>query len=73
MSIWRTYKKSIIKGSEFIQAIGKGFSNTWISLVLFIQNLLIFVLSNIIVLGLLVLAGIFGFKKFKKYNNIPKK
>lgn len=66
-------KKSIIKGSEFIQAIGKGFSNTWISLVLFIQNLLIFILSNIIVLGLLVLAGIFGFKKFKKYNNITKK
>jgi hypothetical protein len=66
-------KKSIIKGSEFIKAIGKGFSNTWISLILFIQNLLIFVLSNIIVLALLVLAGIFGFKKYKKYSNIHKK
>lgn len=62
-------KKSIISGSDFIKAIGKGFSNTGVSLILFVQQLFIFIFSNIIVLAVLGVLGVFGFKKYKKYNN----
>jgi hypothetical protein len=48
-------KKSIIGGSEFIKAIKKGFTNTAIGLILFLQRLAIFIISNILVLA--ILAG----------------
>ncbi|ERI94595.1 hypothetical protein HMPREF1982_00904 [Clostridiales bacterium oral taxon 876 str. F0540] len=59
-------KKTIIGGSDFIKSIGKGFSNTSVALILAIEHILIFVFSNIIVLGVLTAAGIFGYKKYKK-------
>ena len=59
-------KKTIIGGSEFFKAIGKGFSNTSIAIILFLENLLIFVFSNIIVIAILGAAGIFGFRWYKK-------
>lgn len=59
-------KKTILGGSEFFKAIGKGFSNTSVSLILFIQNVLIFIISNIIVLAILVAAGFFGYRRYKK-------
>jgi hypothetical protein len=59
-------KNTILGGSEFFKAIGKGFNNTSITLVLFIQHILIFIFSNIIVLAILALAAFLGFKKYKK-------
>lgn len=59
-------KKSIISGSEFGKAVGKGFSNTTVSLVLAIENILIFIFSNIIVLLILGVAGFFGFRSYRK-------
>lgn len=61
-------KKSIIGGKDFVKASAKGFTNTLISLTLFIQRLLIFVISNIIPLAVLVILGFFGFRSYKKYN-----
>lgn len=61
-------KKTIISGSEFFKAIGKGFNNTWISLILLIQNLIIFVFSNIIIILILVLLGVLGYRYYRKYN-----
>lgn len=61
-------KKSIIGGKDFFKASSKGFNNTLISLVLFIQKLLIFVISNIIPIAILAALGFFGFKQYKKYN-----
>lgn len=61
-------KKTILGGSEFIKSITTGFNNTGVTLVLAVQNILIFVFSNIIVLALLALAGFAGFKYYKKYN-----
>ncbi|MFL0269496.1 DUF4349 domain-containing protein [Candidatus Clostridium radicumherbarum] len=66
-------KKTIIGGSEFFKAIGKGFSNTSIAIILFLENLLIFIFSNIIVLGILGVAGFFGFRWYKKNNKIDSK
>lgn len=63
-------KKTIISGSEFFKAIGKGFTNSSVSVILFIENILIFIISNIIVIAILVLAGFFGYKWYKK-NNKP--
>lgn len=63
-------KKTILGGSEFFKAIGRGFSNTSVSLILFIQNVLIFIISNIIVLAILVVGGFFGYKKYKKSNKL---
>lgn len=59
-------KKSIIGGNDFIKASAKGFNNTLVSLTLFIQKFLIFVISNIIPIALLAVIGFFGFKKYKK-------
>jgi hypothetical protein len=61
-------KKSILGGSEFFKSIGTGFNNTSVTLVLAIQNLLIFIFSNITVLAFLALAAFFGLKYYKKYN-----
>ncbi|MCM8709480.1 DUF4349 domain-containing protein [Clostridium sp. SYSU_GA19001] len=61
-------KKTIISGNEFVKAISKGFINTAISLILFVQNLLIFIFSNILVIGLLIIAALFGYRKYKKYS-----
>lgn len=61
-------KKTIISGSDFIKAIGKGFSNTGVSLILFVEQLFIFIFSNIIVLVIIGVLSILGFKRFKKYN-----
>jgi hypothetical protein len=66
-------KKTIISGSDFGKAIAKGFNNTGVSLILFLQNLIIFVFSNIIVLAILGVGGFFGYKKYKKYFKIDKK
>ncbi|MBL4936396.1 DUF4349 domain-containing protein [Clostridium sp. YIM B02515] len=60
-------KKTIIGGSDFIKSIGKGFTNTSVALILAVENILIFVFSNIIVLGIFVVAGVFGYKRYKKY------
>lgn len=65
-------KKSIIGGSEFFKAIGKGFSNTSVSVILFIENVLIFIISNIIVLAILAIGGFFGYRWYKKNNKIIK-
>jgi hypothetical protein len=65
-------KKTIISGSDFGKAITKGFNNTGVSLILFLQNLIIFVFSNIIVLAILAAGGFFGYKKYKKYIKINK-
>lgn len=48
-------KRSIISGSDFLKAIKNGFSNTAIGLALFLQRLVIFIISNILVL--IILAG----------------
>jgi hypothetical protein len=61
-------KKTILGGSEFFKSIGTGFNNTAVSLILAIQNILIFIFSNIIVLAFLALAVFFGLKSYKKYN-----
>jgi hypothetical protein len=61
-------KKTIIGGSEFIKSIGTGFNNTAVNLILAIQNILIFIFSNIILLALLALAGFFGVRYYKKYK-----
>jgi len=66
-------KKTIIGGSEFFKAIGKGFSNTSVSIILLLENLLIFVLSNIIILAILGAAGFYGFRWYKKNNKINTK
>lgn len=60
-------KKTIIGGSDFIKSIGKGFTNTSVSFILAIEHILIFIFSNIIILVILAAAGIFGYKKYKKY------
>jgi hypothetical protein len=62
-------KDKIIGGSDFFKSIGKGFTNTSVALILAVQHILIFVFSNIIVFAFLALAGFFGFKYYKKYNN----
>jgi hypothetical protein len=61
-------KKTILGGSEFLKSIGTGFNNTAVNLILAIQNILIFIFSNIIVLAFLALAGFLGLKYYKKYN-----
>lgn len=66
-------KKTIIGGSEFFKAIGKGFSNTSVAIILFLENLLIFIFSNIIVLAILGAAGFFGFRWYKKSNKTDSK
>lgn len=63
-------KKTIIGGSEFFKAIGKGFANTSVSIILLIENVLIFIISNIIVLAILASVGFFGFRWYKKNNKI---
>jgi hypothetical protein len=59
-------KKSIIGGNDFLKASAKGFNNTLVSLTLFIQKFLIFVISNIIPIALLAVVGFFGFKKYRR-------
>jgi hypothetical protein len=61
-------KKTIIGGSEFINAIGKGFTKTSVALILFLEKLVIFLISNIFILIILALAGFFGYKKYKKFS-----
>lgn len=63
-------KKTIIGGSEFFRAIGKGFSNTSISVILFVENVLIFIISNIIVIVILVAGWFFGYRWYKKRNKL---
>lgn len=61
-------KKTVLGGNEFFKAIGTGFRNTSVTLVLAVQNILIFILSNIIVFAFLAIAAVFGIKRYKKYN-----
>ncbi len=61
-------KKTILSGNEFFKSIGTGFNNTGVTLILAVQNIIIFVISNIVVLAFIALAGFFGLKYYKKYN-----
>lgn len=65
-------KKSIISGSEFIKAIKKGFANTAIGMILFLQRLVILVISNILVIIILAGAGYGAVRlyKRKKFKNV---
>jgi hypothetical protein len=60
-------KNTVISGSDFFKSIGTGFSNTAVALVLAVQHIMIFLLSNIIVLAILALASFFGLRYYKKY------
>lgn len=59
-------KKSIIGGSEFLKAIGKGFSNTSLAIVLFLENVLIFIISNILIILVIGAAAFFGYRWYRK-------
>ena len=52
-------KRSIIGGSEFFRAIKKGFTNTTVGLILFIQRLIIFLVSNILLI-IIIAGGAYG-------------
>lgn len=56
-------KLKALTASEFGKSIGKGFANSTTALVLFIQNLVIFIISNIITLAILAAAAFFVYKK----------
>lgn len=56
-------KLKALTTSEFGKSIGKGFANSTTALVLFIQNFVIFVISNIITLAILAAAALFIYKK----------
>jgi hypothetical protein len=60
-------KNTVISGSDFFKSIGTGFSNTAVALVLAVQHIMIFLLSNIIVLAILALASFLGLRYYKKY------
>jgi hypothetical protein len=60
-------KNTIISGSDFFKSIGTGFTNTAVTLVLAVQHIVIFFLSNIIVLAILALGAFFGIRYYKKY------
>lgn len=62
-------KKTIIGGSDFFKAIGKGFLNASISVILIIENILIFIFSNIIVIAILAVGAFFGYRRYKKIQN----
>lgn len=62
-------KKSIISGNDFLKAIKKGFTNTAIGLILFLQRLLIFIISNILVLVLLAGALYGAVRIYKRRKN----
>lgn len=57
---------SIISGNEFLKVIYKGFANSFLYLILSIEKLLIFVVSNIFVLAILAAIFIFIYKKYKR-------
>lgn len=59
-------KTKFLSGSEFFKSIGKGFSESTTRVILFIQNLIIFIVSNIIVLLFLGVIGYFVYKKLVK-------
>ena len=56
---------SIISGSEFIKSITKGFANSFLYVVLALEKLIIFVISNIFVLAILAAASIFIYRRYK--------
>jgi hypothetical protein len=59
-------KLKALTAGEFGKSIGKGFVNSTTALLLFLQNLVIFVISNIITLGILAVASILVYKKILK-------
>jgi hypothetical protein len=59
-------KLKSLSASEFGKSIGKGFVNSTTALILFLQNLAIFIISNIIILAILAAAAFFGYKKVIK-------
>lgn len=61
-------KKAIIGGNEFFKSIDKGFSNTSVSIILLIENILIFAISNIIIIAILAVIGFYGYRRYKKNN-----
>lgn len=61
-------KLKFLTGSEFFKSMGKGFSESTTGVILFIQNLIIFIVSNIIVLSFLGVIGFFVYRKLIKIN-----
>jgi hypothetical protein len=59
-------KEGALSGSDFLKSIGKGFKESTSALILFLQNVMIFVISNIITIIILAVLGFFGFKLYKK-------
>ncbi len=52
-------KRSVIGRSEFFRAMKKGFTNTTVGLILFIQRMIIFLVSNILVI-IIIVGGAYG-------------
>lgn len=59
-------KLKFLSGNEFFKSMGKGFSESTTRVILFIQNLIIFLVSNIITLSFLGVIGYFAYFKFIK-------
>jgi hypothetical protein len=56
-------KLKFLTGSEFFKSMGKGFNESTTRIILSIQNLVIFVISNIIMLSFLGVVGYFVYTK----------
>jgi hypothetical protein len=59
-------KVKILSSNEFFKSISKGFSESTTQVILFIQNFVIFIISNIIMLVILGVLGFFGYRKLIK-------
>jgi hypothetical protein len=57
---------SIISGNEFVKSLYRGFANSFLYLVLAVQKILIFIVSNIFILVILAALSIYIYKKYKK-------
>jgi hypothetical protein len=61
-------KSKVLSGSEFGKSISSGFKGSTTALILFFQNIIVFLLSNILLIIILGLAVFFGFRSYIKRN-----
>lgn len=61
-------KLKFLTGSEFFKSMGKGFGESTTRIILFVQNFIIFIVSNIIILSFLGVLGYFAYIKFIRHK-----
>lgn len=57
----------IISGSDFIKSIKSGFRNSLVAIIVLIQRIIIFLVSNILIILILAFVGVFFYKRIYRF------